>query len=82
MKARRYNYRYIVSVFRNGRGAGLLSVFGKSKKEAEQTARNFIGSRRLVIGSVQSFREWATPKVRQMALDDFICRNWNRIMRQ
>ncbi len=81
MKPRRYNARYIVGVFKNGRGAGLLTVFGRSKKQAEQAARNVIGRRKLVIGSVQSFREWATPQVRQMAVDDFVFRNWNRAMR-
>lgn len=73
--------RYIVGVFKNGRGAGLLTVFARSKKEAEQCAKNVIGYRKLDIGSIESFRKWATPRVRQVAIDTFISQNWNRAMR-
>ena len=80
MKPRRYKTRYIVSVFRNRRGAGLLIVFGHSRKEAEQNAKNLIGRRKLEIASVQTFREYATPTMMQYAVEDMIYRNWNPLM--
>lgn len=80
MKVRLYNRRYIVGVFRNGRGAGLLTVFGRSKKQARAAALNVIGKRKLEIGPIESFRKFATPQVKEMAVDFFVAKHWNKAM--